>query len=395
MAQRLAAKTDQASAPSLGRPVRALFLEITLNVGGAERILGNLIQSFDRTRVQPSVVLLRDPGKMAEQLKASDVPIYHNLGKSRADPRMLGALIKVIRKERPDVIYTCNYPMTMFYGRVAGLLAGTNSHVVGLHSIGYITRAKWRAFSLRCMSPFITRMVAVSEGQKSYYAETQGIPASKIEVILGAVDLDRFRPDIPAGPLRAEFGVPEDAIAVGILAGMRPEKRHDQFLEMARRVVAKRRDVCFFIVGDGPERPKLEAMADEHKLRPSVQFVGNRADVPSVLKSLDISVLCSDPVVETLPQCLLESMAAGLPVVSTSVGSIDELVVDGTTGFLVPMRDVEGLADRVLRLVDNPEMMREMGLAGRRRVEEYFSKELMVRRFEELFERLALERKAH
>ena len=105
----------------LGRPARVLFLEPRLGVGGAERILINLLESFDRTRVKPSLACLFERGAMLNQLKSKDVPVYHDLAKSRRDPRLVTALVGVIRKERPDIIYTCNYPITMFIGRLAGM----------------------------------------------------------------------------------------------------------------------------------------------------------------------------------------------------------------------------------------------------------------------------------
>lgn len=378
---------------SFGRPVRVMFFEHAFGVGGAERILRNLLESFDRSRVQPSLVILTSPGKMMDQLKVDDIPVYHSLAKGRFDPHLLPALMKVIRKERPDVIYTCNYPVTMFFGRLAGMLCGVSTVVVALHSIGYMTRSKWRTLSLKLFSPFIRRMVAVSEGQKTYYVRTHGIKKSKIEVIFGAVDLSRFKQDVVPASLKVDFGIPEHARIVGILAAMRPEKRHDLFLRMAEEVLSRRQDVYFILAGDGPERASLEVMADEGKLRPYIQFLGNRSDVPPILKSLDICMLTSDPVVETFPQCLLEAMASGLPVVSTDVGSINEMVIEGVTGFLVPPGDVNALAERTLQLIDNPNKAREMGQAGRRRVEELFSLEIMVKRFEDMFERLVLEGK--
>lgn len=394
MTHRTLESTKAKSRTPLGRPIRVIIVDVTLKVGGVERIMGNLLESFDRSRVRPSLVLIRAPGPMVEQLKVTDVPIYHSLGKGRLDPRILCALIRIIRKERPDLLYTYNYPLTMFYNCLAGLLTGVRTHVVALHSIGYLTRPGWRRFWLNALTHLITRLVAVSQGQKRYYVETHGTPVSKIEVIYGAVDIEKFTPGPQDSTVRQNFGIPGDARAVGILASLRPEKRHDIFIEAAEKIVRTRQDAYFLIVGDGPERSRLEALADEKKLHPFLQFLGNQSDVPSILRQLDIAVLSSDPVVETLHQCLLEAMATGLPVVSTNVGSIDELVVEGETGFLTPPGDPQSLADKIAFLLDNPDVARELGQAGRRRVEEHFSKETMVRSFEDLFERLVLEREA-
>ena len=375
-----------------GRPVKVFFLDRTLKIGGAERVLRTLVESFDRRRVEPVLALIYEPGQLANGLEKLGVHVYCNLARSKVDPRLLPALVRIIRRERPDIIYTCNYPITMLYGRVAGLLAGVRTHVVALHSIGYIKRPRWRALNLRMMKPFISRLVAVSEGQKRYYCATHGIPPAKIEVIHVGIDIGRFSPDSHDRSAKAELSIPEDAYVVGILAVLRPEKNHEMFLQAAKQLLTQRRGIYFMIVGDGPERRRLEELARQLGISDYVRFTGARSDVPRMLRAFDISVLCSTNIVETFPQALLEAMAMELPVVSTNVGSVGEVVVDGVTGMLVPEKDTEALADRILRLLDQPDLAREMGRAGRRRVKELFSKEVMVKRFEDLFEQLAAPR---
>ena len=137
---------------------------------------------------------------------------------------------------------------------------------------------------------------------------------------------------------------------------------------------------------------KIEEIMQQLDLNSCVKLAGTRTDVPRILRAIDISVLVSAPVVETLPVSLIESMAMELPIVSTKVGSIDEIVTEGVTGFLTPEGDADALSARILELLQNPDAARQMGQAGRRKAEELFSKETMIKRYEDLFERLAMGR---
>jgi glycosyltransferase involved in cell wall biosynthesis len=144
------------------------------------------------------------------------------------------------------------------------------------------------------------------------------------------------------------------------------------------------------IVGEGPERARLEAQAAHLGLAEQVHFVGHQQDVRPWLAAFDVCVLSSDW--EGMSNAILEAMAAGLPVVATAVGGTPEVVVDGVTGFLVPPRDPQALADAILRLLRDPDLRRRMGEAGRAHVTEHFSVEQMVHKRERLYEELLKEK---
>ncbi len=142
----------------------------------------------------------------------------------------------------------------------------------------------------------------------------------------------------------------------------------------------------FAIIGDGPERARLEAESAALGLGAQVLFLGARDDVPALMRALDVAVLSSRPVVETFPVTLLEAMASGVPVVSTEVGSIAALVPEGEVGFLVPSGDAEALAERIGQLLGDPELRSTLGSAGRARVERHYTVGAMVSAYAKLFE---------
>jgi glycosyltransferase involved in cell wall biosynthesis len=168
---------------------------------------------------------------------------------------------------------------------------------------------------------------------------------------------------------------------------LRPEKAHAVLLNAAVAIRKTNDRVRYLIVGDGPERANLETLSRSLGLSDIVTFAGGRNDIPEILSALDLFVLCSDT--EAFPVSILEAMAMERPVVSTDVGSVSEAVVHGTTGLLVPPGRPEALASAICELLADPARRREMGVAGRRRVQDHFSVESMVGQYQDLFAEMA------
>jgi glycosyltransferase involved in cell wall biosynthesis len=182
--------------------------------------------------------------------------------------------------------------------------------------------------------------------------------------------------------LREELGLSKETPVVGIVAALRPEKRHDRFLHCAARVLGHVPAARFLIVGEGTERRRLEVLAADLGLVQSVRFLGNREDVPELLALFDVMLLTSD--MEANPVSILEAMATEKPVVAPAVGSVGETVVDGKTGRLFAPGDVEGAAAAVVELLTQPERAGAMGRAGREAVLADWSIEQMIKGWETL-----------
>ena len=182
------------------------------------------------------------------------------------------------------------------------------------------------------------------------------------------------------------MALPLDTPLVTVLSRLRQLKGIEYFLEAAAIVAPRFPRARFLIVGDGPYRRKLEQFAARLGLGHRLTFMGFRLDIPSLLSEITISVLPS--LSEGLPNALLESMAAGVPVVATRVGGTPELIEDGISGLLVPPRDPRALAGAVALLLANPELAENMGAAARQRVAQRFPMELAVRTTESLYQRL-------
>jgi glycosyltransferase involved in cell wall biosynthesis len=200
------------------------------------------------------------------------------------------------------------------------------------------------------------------------------------------IDVSYFRPGAPTRDLREELGLPSSEQLVGLISYLRSYKGHEYFIDAAARVAAKRKGVTFLIIGRGPEEARLRARITEQGVQHKVRMLGYREDLLNVFHSLDVFVI---PSVEgdTIPQVLMQAMAVGLPVVSTTVGSIPDVVRNGDTGFVVPPRDAAALADRIQDLLGNARLRAEMGAAGRSLVERSYSIDRMLDELERVYRR--------
>jgi glycosyltransferase involved in cell wall biosynthesis len=364
------------------RPLRVMFVITSLDVGGAETLLVNLLRRLDRTRIAPELCCLKTLGTLGEQM-AREVPAHHGLLKHKLDVRVLGRLTKLLREREIDAVVTVGAGDKMFWGRLAARRARVPVVISALHSTGWPDEI---TFLNRRLTPLTDAFVAVAGRHARYLVEQEKLPASRMVVIPNGVDTEVFRPRPKNLELLKEFGIPAGAPVAGIVALLRSEKNHELFLQMAARATRELPDAHFLVIGDGPRREELQRLAVELGVNEQVHFVGRRAEVPELLGLLDVFVLTSQ--MEANPVSILEAGATAKPVVATAVGSIPETVLEGQTGFLVEPGDVRMLSKRVLEVLTNPGAAQRMGAAARQHIVQNWSIEQMVLGYEELIERV-------
>jgi glycosyltransferase involved in cell wall biosynthesis len=355
-----------------------------MGIGGAERLLVELIARLDRSRFEPVLVCLKEPGELAEMLAARGVSVYGHVARHRLDvtlPRRLGA---IMRRHRACIVCTVGTGGDRsFWGRLAARWAGVPVVVSCPHCMGQPDHYEPHN---RLLSALTDAFVAVATRQKRYLASHEGLPAGKIHVIYNGVDLARFHPrQDGAGPRRG-LAIPSDAPVAGVVAKLRPEKNLPLLLRAATQVRRQLPETRFLVVGDGPERPALEQLAAAGGLAGAVRFVGLQDDIPPWLAAMNVCALSSTT--EAFPLSLLEAMACAKPVVATDVGAVGEMVLPGVTGLLVAPGDADGLAAALVRLLREPARAALMGARARQHVEQHFDLTAMVRAYEDLFESL-------
>jgi glycosyltransferase involved in cell wall biosynthesis len=364
--------------------------------GGAESALYNLLSGLDRQRFRPRVLCLRrDPGFIGRELQTRGIPLVSGLSRGKFDPlvayrtaRAVGNLV--------DILYCLDHHNVLFWLPYIVRLVKTKANVVICHSTrnpkgGKVFRPADRP-GLRRMQ----RIIAVAEGQKYYLVEQEGLPSQKIEVIYNGISPEAFSESSARyedrKSVRKELGLDESHRVATIVAHLRPEKNHCRFLRIATEVAKRLPEARFVVAGEGPERPRLEACARSLGIEGLVRFTGVRRDIARVLAASDVVSLTSDDRVETFPMAVLEAMAAARPVIATRVGSLEEMVIDGKNGYLVPVNDEATFAEVLFALLSDKAKAEAIGNAGQRLVSENFTIQHMIQAHEKLFESLLSER---
>ncbi|MEN4478578.1 glycosyltransferase [Mycolicibacterium cosmeticum] len=367
-----------------GRPIRLMFVIPDLTVGGAERHVTTLLPRLDPDRFTPSAVCIGEEGGLFPELLAAgiDARALH-LGGKRQSLSALYHLVATVRELRPDIVVVRGYNAETL-GRIAARAAGVEHTVMWVHNLTDLTpRSAVRTAVDRVLNRWTSAYFGVAEAQRTYLVDRLGYPADKIRIIRNGVDPELFH--TAADPdARAEFGWDECHPVIGIVAELSAIKDHATFLRAARLVVDQVPRARLLVIGDGACRADLEALADALGITPNVRFTGVRRDVTRLLRTLDVFTLSS--LSECFSIALLEAMACGKPVVCTTVGGNAEIVDDGVTGYLVPPKDPQQLAIRLLELLSDPITARRMGSAGRERVVTEFGLDRSVAAAQRAFE---------
>lgn len=366
-----------------GPPVdrtRVLHVVPDLRVGGAERHVTALMPGLDRNQYAASVVCIGEPGALFADLRAAGVPATALRRSRRQAVSALIDLVRLMRRDAPDVVLTRGYNADML-GRAAAIIARVPHRVVWIHHHADADdRPRLRRVVDRLLERHTSAYFGVAQAQRPFLVDVLGFPEDKVRIIHNGVDAAGFdtradRAVLTGSALEASGPI------VGTVSAMRPEKDHPTFLRAAAAVRSDHPSAGFLVVGDGPERGRAQTLADDLGLAERTVFAGSRDDIPAVLSAMDVFVL-SSRAVECFPMALLEAMASGVPAVCTDVGGVGEMVDDGVTGFLVPPQDPSALAVRVGQILADEDLARSMGAAARDRVVREFGLDVMVRRTE-------------
>jgi L-malate glycosyltransferase len=364
-------------------PVRVCFLIDDLATAGTETQLLALIARLDRTRVQPYLCLLRGQSQASRALEPDDCPVWRlGVGSLCRPATLLQAtrFIRFLRRERIDVVQAY-FPDSSYFGLPTAWLAGVSHRLRTRNNLGHWLTPLHRQLG-RLLNRVGTGTVVNCGAAKDALMAAEGNSLKNVTVLANGVDHERFLA-VPPWSGRISVGV-----TIGAAANLRLVKGLDVLLDAAARLTSDYPDLLCRIAGEGEMRGPLEESASQHGMTDRFHLLGSVADVPAFLGGLDVAVLPSRS--EGMSNALLEYMAAGRAIVATAVGAVAELIDDGVHGLLVPPNDAESLAAAIDCLLKNPDLARRMGEAARRRVRERYSREAMVERFTDFYERLSV-----
>ena len=346
--------------------IRILHVQAVDAIGGTERTNYTLLAAMNRGRFTNEICILGAEGPYRAAYAAQGIPAYY-LHRNPAK------FARLLRRNHYDLMFLYGLKANLL-SRLLGPLFSRAVRVEVKHGVD--ADRGWLARALdRHTSALIDFFVSNSQAGARVMAEREGKPAHRVTVIHNGID--------PAPFAGNGSGSPDDKPAPGpiwiAVANLRPCKGHRYLLEAVGKLRRAGFGGTLLLVGDGPERPALERLAQQ--VAPGgVRFLGHRSDIAELLAGAHLLVQPSWS--EALPNSVMEAMAAGLPVVASDVGGMAELVQQGETGLLVPPRSADALAGALAALAADPALRRRMGRAGEERIRCHFPLEKMVARFE-------------
>ncbi len=359
-----------------GDPPKVFLMANTLETGGGERQFAAVAQGLSPSALCIQLGCLHKTGAFADGLNGVREfrPGGSLFGLKSQRARL--ALRRHLKNQGIVVAHSFDFYSNLMLIPAARLAA--TPVVMGSHrQLGDLLT--WPRFWAQQLAfQLCDRVVCNSRAAADYLVRRAGMPERKLAVIANGLPDAAFAESKPALPRSP------DLVRVGMIARMNDAgKNHAAFLRVAAKVARKHQNVEFVLVGDGSMRAKLERQASDLGLGGRVRFLGERRDISAVLASLDVSVLTS--ISESLSNAIMESMAAGLPVVAGSVGGNRELVGEGETGLLVPPDDDDGFEAAIRRLLDRPELRATFGAKAKAEAKSRFSLKSVCRQYEELY----------
>lgn len=328
---------------------------------------------FENTHVSPNSV--------AAQFESRGLQVTRILCRRRFDPAGIKKIREIVRTQNIELVHSHGYKSDIYAwlaARRAGLPLLATSHLWTRQTAAV---RFYEFLDARVLRTF-DAAVAVSDRIAADLCHAH-VPGQKIRIIDNGIDLHPFDSAVPV--LKPELSV-GDRLLIGTVGRLVSQKGMPFFLQAAQHLLKQFSNLQFVLVGDGPERAKLEQMAKDLDLGTKVSFTGARSDMANVYASLNIFVLAS--ISEGLPMALLEAMASGVPVVATEVGAIPKVIVPGKNGMLVHPGDAAELAQAIACYVRDPVLRDRLSRNARRDVHERFSSQVMTENYCKLYEQL-------
>jgi len=369
----------------LKKKIRIIHVADKFGVGGSSvhgvtRLFSWWLPRFDETKYDVSLLGLRKADKAYEYLKMQGIRLS-TLNKGKFDITTVGAIAKIVRDEGVDVLHLHGYGASNF-GLLCARLTGVKT-VVHEHFVDPNIPVYQIPFDF-VLGRFADYAIAVSESVKEFMIKKRYVPESKVEVLYNGAPLDEFKPqDETAIKLQKEnWRIPDNAKVIATIGRLDTQKGHRYFIEAASMLLEQRRNLKFLIVGDGPLMESLKTLSSEKGMDDDIIFTGYCTNIPLIQSMIDIQVFPS--LWEGTPLTAFEAMSMKLPIVSTDVDGLGEVLKNKKNALIVPPRDSQALADKMAILLDNEDMAR--GLAENACIESRnYDISRTVRRMEEIY----------
>ena len=362
------------------KKMKVLHVLTDRNIGGAGRWLLYYLKYHNRDKFEVKVVLPHD-SLLLPAVEELDVPVIamEEMEDKSFDKKAMKALVKVFRQEKPDIVHTHASMTARMAARVALVPQIFNTKHCMESAPGPLPK---KIIRRGVNATFSDKIIAVSRAVRRSMVRG-GTHPEQIAVVYNGIERIPIPSAEEKADLLASFGGKEGEKAVGMVARLEEVKDHETFLEGAKKVLENRKDVRFYVIGDGSLREELERRVSELGISENVTFTGFLKDVEKIEAALDIAVITSKA--EALCLSILESMIAGIPAVGTDSGGVAEVIKHGENGFLIPIGDSDALANCLEELLADDAKRKAFGEQAKKDAESTFLADKMTRRIEKLY----------
>ena len=362
--------------------IKSVFVLPSLVRAGAETQVINLVNGLDKERFEKHLFVFERQLDLLNHIDYKQVQFHHHPRHYKFDIAPAIHLARIINNRHIDIVH-CSLQIALFFGWFAIRIAHHKPHLVlTLHTTvsRNLHNELFNKFLYQWLMRSCKQVICVCKAQESYWQAKYPFLRGRTTVIYNGVDTEWFKEKnatAEGAKFREQYGISKDAFVACCIAAFRPEKGHHYLLDAFRKVFCVNPNIYLLLVGDGPLRVKMEMFTKKSGLSDRVIFLGVMNDVRTVLAASAISIIASTAV-ETFSMAMLESMAMKVPIVATDIGGTREAVITTETGFLVPPRDVLGLASAIIEALTNRERLLKIGNNARQHVIKCFTKQRMI-----------------
>jgi glycosyltransferase involved in cell wall biosynthesis len=363
--------------------IRVLHVIDSLDLGGAQAVLVNLIRHGDKSRFEFEVATMYGQGVYWERLRDLGVPV-HSLSFAPHVPLYVPKLVWLCLTRRYNIVHTHLIGANVIAKPLAAL-CGVPVRINHDHCNDKLADPRrWVPVVDRLTNRLSSHVIAVSQSTREYAVKEEEVPASRVSTIYNGIDLDIYRPQPEKrAAARAALGLPPDAFVVAGIGRLVPQKNFSLFLDVAAAVLARNPRAFFVIAGTGQEERTLRESARRLGIESRLRFLGYVAAMPELYPAIDMLLLTS--LYEGLPITILEAMASGTVIVSSRLDGVGEILLDGVDSALVPSGDTAAFTARVCELIDQPSLAARYAQAALEKVHAHYSAQSMARSVEAVY----------
>jgi glycosyltransferase involved in cell wall biosynthesis len=369
--------------PDKSRRIRVLHVIDSLDLGGAQAVLINLIRHGDQSRFDFEAATMYGQGVYWDKLRDLGVPV-HSLSFDPRVPLYVPRLAWLYLTRRYDIVHTHLIGANMIAKPLAALcrvpIRINHDHC----NDKLADPRRWVPTADKLTNRFSTHVIAVSESTREYAVKDEGLPPAKVSTIYNGIDLDIYRPRPEArAAARSQLGLPPDAFVVAGIGRLAAQKNFSLFLDVAAAVLARNPRAFFVIAGTGAEEEMLRGQARRLSIESRLRFLGYVSAMAELYPAIDMLLLTS--LYEGLPITILEAMATGKVIVSSRLDGVQEILEDGVDSALAPSGDAAAFTSRVCELIEQPSLAARLTQAALQKVRIGYSAESMARAVESIY----------